>query len=349
MKKFILFFVLMSLVLPARAEELLSASSTIISATTSAAFSSDSTSTEAAATTSVYEVKTDRELILEPVIRVGLKKTKEAIDFVAKQDYLIFSNGEFVATISKDEPAKVGYKNGTYFLKSENLDLESKTFWRFEPLDRDGVFEIPGCKISYTGRKIEYCAYRGTLEYRYSPKSAMPYLINELPLEDYMKGIAETDNNAAEGYIKAVLVAARSYAYKNISPLPATEKRMFDVYSTTQDQLYLGYTSEQKMPRVAQFAADTAGEMVTYNNEVVTTPYFSRTSGKTKTFKNAKGVNDRPWLVSVECKYDKGKKAAGHGIGMSTYDALMRANKDGWGYVQLLKHYYSNTEVEKIF
>ena len=300
-------------------------------------------------TTTDYEVRMDRELILEPNIRVGLKKTKDAINFVSEQTYQIISKGEFVAILPANEKAKISYKSGKYFFKSESLDLESKTFWRFEPIDNGSVFNIPGCKISYAGRKIEYCAYRGTLEYRYSAKSGMPYLVNELPLEDYMKGIAETDNNSAEGYIKAVLVAARSYAYKNISNIAPTDKRVFDVYATTQDQLYLGYTSEQKMPRVAKFVQETAGEMVTYKNNVVTTPYFSRTSGKTKTFKNAKGANDRPWLKSVECIYDKGKKAAGHGIGMSAHDAMMRATKDKTGYVELLMYYYSDTQVEKIY
>ncbi len=306
-------------------------------------------STASTASTTDYGVKIDRELIVEPNIRVGLKKTKEVINFVSDQDYQIFSKGEMAAILPADEKGKISYKNGIYFFKSESLDLESKTFWRFEPIDSESIFNIPGCKLSYTGRKIEYCAYRGTLEYRYSPKSGMLYLINELPLEDYMKGIAETDNNSAEGYIKAVLVAARSYAYKNISSAPATDKRMFDVYATTQDQLYLGYTSEQKIPRVARFAQDTAGEMVTYNSNVVTAPYSSRSGGATKDWENSKGVNDRPWLKSVECVYDKGKKKAGHGIGMSTYDALMRATKDNWKYVELLTYYYSDTQVEKIY
>jgi peptidoglycan hydrolase-like amidase len=243
----------------------------------------------------------------------------------------------------------MNYNNGIYQLKSDSLDLESDKFWRLEPFDRESTFSLPDCKRTYTGRKKFYCDYRGTLEFRYSPKSKMPYIINELPLDDYIKGIAETDNNSTEGYIKAVLVAARSYAYFNISKDPPTEKRMFDVYATTQDQLYLGYTSEKLMPRVAQFATDTYGEMVTYNSKPVVTPYFSRSNGFTKDWKNSKGINDRPWLKKAECIYDKGKRQYGHGIGMSTHDALMRATKDDWGYIQLLQHYYTDTQVEKIY
>ena len=353
--KYTSFFLLLFtffLVLPAHAQEITTSTSDITTTTDTTTLTT--TTDEVVSSTSstepiVYEVNTSRELIDEPTIRVGLKKTKEVVSFVSDQTYEVVSGGVYVDTLPFGETAKLSYKKGKYFLKSASLDLVSDTFWRLEPVEDGSIFNIPGCKISYTGRKMTYCAYRGILEYRYGPKSKMPYLINELPVEDYMKGIAETDNNSAEGYIKAVLVAARSYAYKNISFAPPTDKWLFDVYATTQDQLYLGYTSEVQMPRVAQFADETAGEMVTYNDEIVTTPYFTHTNGVTKDWKNSAGVNDRPWLSSVECIYDKYKKYSGHGIGMSTHDALMRATKDDWGYVQLLTYYYSNTQVEKIY
>lgn len=333
-KYFLVLFCSLFLILPAKAEEVFVTGTIEI----------DTSTTEVN-----YEVKTDRKLTQEPSIRVGLFKTNDTIKFKSETEYKIYSGDEIVGMLSASEEAKINYKKGKYFLTSESLDLESENFWRLVPIDDGGMFEMPGCKRTITGRKINYCAYRGILEYRYGQKSKMPYLINELPLEDYMKGIAETDNNSAQGYIKAILVAARSYAYKNISFDPPTDKRMFDVYATTQDQLYLGFTSEQKMPRIAQFAEETAGEMVSYNGSVVTTPYFTHTNGRTKDWKNSAGKNDRPWLMSVECVYDKYKKMYGHGIGMSTHDALMRATKDDWSYVRLLNYYYNETEVEKIY
>jgi len=350
MKKYLLaVFFSLFLILPVRAEEVFVTSSLESdAAVVSSTFDTTSTIEMVSSTEEiVYEVKTSRELIEEPSIRVGLLKTNDTIKFKSEIDYEIYSGDEIIGLLSAGEEAKINYKKGKYFLTSASLDLESENFWRLIPTEEHGVFEFPSCKRTVFGRKINYCAYRGTFEYHYSPKSKMPYLINELPLEDYMKGIAETDNNSAEGYIKSVLVAARSYAYKNISFDSPTEKRLFDVYATTQDQLYLGYTSEQKMLRIAQFAQETVGEMVTYKNNVVTTPYFTHTNGQTKDWKNSADKNDRPWLMSVECIYDKYKKYSGHGIGMSTHDALMRATKDNWGYVKLLEYYYSNTQVEK--
>jgi len=352
MKKYFLFLLVSSFfVFPVHAQEITSTDSTTLNLIVDTSTLETTTTLEDVSSTPEisYEVNTDRDPIEEPNIRVGLLKTKDTVKFQSEIDYEIYSGDEMVAILPANEIAKISYKKGKYFLTSESLDIEGDNFWRLVPTEEHGVFEFPGCKRTVSGRKTTYCAYRGTLEFRYSPKSKMPYLINELPLEDYMKGVAETDNNSAQGYIKAILVAARSYAYKNISFDPPTDKRMFDVYATTQDQLYLGYTSEIKMPRVAQFAQETAGEMVTYGSNVVTTPYSTHTNGKTKDWKNSRGENDRPWLMSVECVYDKYKKYLGHGIGMSTHDALMRATKDDWVYVQLLKYYYSGTEVEKIY
>ena len=294
-------------------------------------------------------LENSRSLIEEPLIRVGLLKTKDTVKFKSEIDYKIYSGDELIGLLLAGEEAKISYRNGQYFLISDNWSLESEKFWRLIPTVDSGIFELPECKRTINGRKMFFCSYRGVLEYRYGKLSKMPYLINELLLEDYMKGITETDNNSAEGYIKAVLVAARSYAFKNISFEPPTDKRVFDVFASTQDQLYLGYISEKTMPRVAKFAQETIGEMVTYDSNVVTTPYFTRTSGATKNWKNYQGVKNRPWLVSVKCIYDKGRSKAGHGYGMSTHDALMRATKDDWDYMRLLKYYYSSTEIEKIY
>jgi len=300
-------------------------------------------------TSSTEEIATGKPVVVEPIIRVGLYKTKNSVKIVSEVDLYIITGENLVGVLPSGETATLSYTKGTYFLKSDSLKLESDNFWRVLPSTEDGYFDLPGCGRILSGRKMVYCSYRGILEYRFSPKSNMPYIINELPLEDYMKGIAETDNNSDEDYIKAVLVAARSYAYTFIGSEPATEKRLFDVYANTNDQLYLGYTSEMTMPKVAQFAQDTAGLMVTYNGKVVMTQYFSRSNGQTRTWKNSKGINDRPWLTSVECKYDKGKSRLGHGYGMSTGDALLRATKDGLTFTELLAHYYTNTRLEKIY
>ena len=162
------------------------------------------------------------------------------------------------------------------------------------------------------------------------------------------RSITETHDSAPTEYIKALLIAARSYAYFHLRH-DAQNEKLFDVYSSTVDQLYLGYHAELSMPRVAQMQRETYGQMVTYHNEPVITPYSSRTNGMTRGWKQAWGGTDKPWLVPVEALYDKGKKRNGHGVGMSNNDAILRAKNDGWSYSRILEYYYSGTHVEKIY
>ncbi|MBI2037311.1 MAG: hypothetical protein HYT15_00035 [Candidatus Magasanikbacteria bacterium] len=315
------------------------------SATSTADFFQTTTTAEAIPATTEAPVESTRPLVSEPTIRVGLYKTSETVKFKSEFPYEVWVGGVSRGIIAPEDVAQISYKQGLYTLKSESVEFGSSDYFRLVPSDPSNFFVLTNYNRPVAGRaKINFNVYRGTLEYRYSPKSKLPFIINELPLDLYVKGIAETHDSAPTEYIKALSVAARSYAYALISKNPPTEKRMFHVYATTADQLYLGYNSELYMPKFVEAAMATAGELVTYKSNPVITFYFSRSNGSTKN-----GGKDRPWLKSVVAKYDKGKKMLGHGIGMSNSDAQQRALKDNWSYKEILEHYYTSTTVEKVF
>lgn len=298
-----------------------------------------------------FEVKTSTENnqpeevhIPEPKIRVGIYKTDKKVIFTAPTQYILFGGDADLGIIPENEVATITYLKGVYSFSSPSITVTSSEYFRLVPGDLSEYFTLVNLDRRLNARsQLSFNTYRGIFEYRYSPKSKMPYIINELLLENYVAGIAETSNGAPEEYIKALQIAARSYAYANISSEPPSEKRMFDVYANTNDQLYLGYNFESFSPKIAFFTAGTRGLMVTYNGKVVPTYYFSRSNGQTKTRKS------QPWLKSVIAKYDKGKGQLGHGYGMSNQDAAARAKKDGWTYDKILKYYYSDVEIKKIF
>ena len=279
----------------------------------------------------------------EPIIRVGIYKTDKKVQFISPFIYDVVAGEEVLGTLGENELASLSYKDKIYYISSNSLNTSTSTYFRLIPRDPKNYFSIFNLdRHLVTRSQMNFATFRGSMEYRFAPKSAMPYVINELLLEDYVSGIGETSNGAPEEYIKALQIAARSYAYSNIGP-PPTENRMFDVYASTVDQLYLGYNFEQFSPRIALFTVATRGMMVTYKDEPVVTYYYSRSNGKTKT---KKGV---PWLKSVVCKYDKGWRQLGHGYGMSNRDAAARAKKDKWNYDKILTYYYSGTEIKKIY
>lgn len=290
-----------------------------------------------------------RALVAEPRIRVGLYKAETPVEFKSPFVYQVYAGEILKGTLFPNELATLKYADGVYTFLNGSLDFNAREIIRLVPLETNNYFELVNYsrKVSWKGNK-NFNLYRGVMEYRYSPKSNAPWVVNELQMEDYIAGIGETSNGAAMEYIKAILVAARSYAYYHINNGLPADQRTFDVYATTADQLYLGYNSEVIGPRIVQAERATVGEMVTYNSQPVVTPYFGHSNGYTRTWSQVWGGTDKPWLQSVFCKYDSGSMF-GHGVGMSAGDAASRADKDGWTYDQLLKYYYTGVQVEKIY
>ncbi len=287
-------------------------------------------------------------LIDEPWIRVGLFVVKETVRVRVSDTYRVVVDGIDVATLAPGKSIKLYHNAGSYTARigvkryhgSESLELIPKT-------NDSAVYTIESYErlVSWKGPK-NFNAYRGKLEMRKGQKSDDVWVVNDLLLSDYAKGISENSNGSPMEYLKAQSVAQVSYAYA----IMQTDKYgIFDVVATTGDQLYLGYNSELLMPRFVQAAESVRGYVVTYDKVPVITPYFANTNGKTKSWKSVWGGTEKPWLVPVVANYDKGKKLFGHGVGMSQLDAAARADKEGLGWKELLRYYYTGTKVAKLF
>lgn len=289
-----------------------------------------------------------RALISPPNIRVGLYAVTKPIEFSSETDYHVFSGNVEQGILSSGTAAELMYSSGEYSFTSDGLTFTSEEKIRLVPDDLMAVFSLTNYDRRLAGRTDTFNAYRGIFELAYAPTSKVPYAINELPLDEYVAGVTEVSNNSPYEYVLAMAVTERSYAYNHIQYAAAT-KKVFDVVPTTADQLYLGYKAEIAAPKIAAAAYATAGQMVTYQGNPVVTPYFSHSDGRTRSWKEVWGGGSKPWLVSVVASYDKGKSKLGHGVGMSGLDALLHAANDGWKYDEILKYYYTGTEVEQVY
>jgi len=294
--------------------------------------------------------KITRELVDEPNIRVGLQKAETPVKFQSNYDYYIYAGDTLKGKLPAKNIATISYTSEWYRFKGAGIVFSSKDKIRLVPRDMNYWFTIPTYNrhVSWKGN-ANFNAYRGVMEYVYSPRKDVPYVVNELSLDTYIAGIGETSDASDIEYIKAILVAARSYAYYHINNGVPADERTFDVYATTADQLYLGYNAEVIGPNIVSAQKSTYGEMVTYDSEPVVTPYYGNSDGKTRTWLSVWGGTDKAWLQPVVAKYDVGKKLFGHGVGMSARDASYRASLDDWGYERLLKHYYTGVDVERVY
>lgn len=284
----------------------------------------------------------------EPFIRVGLFTTEEPVKVQSPFSYRLKNiEGNDYGLIEAGQIITLAYqsKEKIYQARWQEQEIVSAAPLRLEPVEADIYFVI----TNYENRprwnkKVNDNEFRGALEMSLS-QTGYVWMINELPLESYLKGLAEVAENSPVELQKAVLIAARSYAYYHLKQGDKHEKANFHLEAAI-DQVYRGYGQEKRSPKLTAAVEATTGLMVTYQGEVVPAPYFTRSNGHTRTWKEAWGGQDKPWLKSVKTPYDKGYSRLGHGVGMSLHDATRRAQK-GVLYEDILKYYYTGVEVMK--
>jgi len=172
--------------------------------------------------------------------------------------------------------------------------------------------------------------------------------IAKLPIEDYLAGLAETSNSSHPEYQKALVTAARTFAYYHVDRNSKRAKEFFTISAYADDQVYNGYEHEARSPTIAKAVRDTRGSIVTYNGEYALTPYYSRSDGRTRAWSEVWG-GDVAWLKSVPaaCDARKGRQLWGHGVGMSATEALCMAEEEGKTWDQILKYFYTGVELTR--
>lgn len=104
-------------------------------------------------------------------------------------------------------------------------------------------------------------------------------IINELKIEDYLKGILpkEADSSWNQETLKAQAIISRSYALKNIGK---HSKEGYDVCSKVHCQVYGGASCETENCNKAIY--DTTGKVVTYENKIAQTLFHASCGGYTE-------------------------------------------------------------------
>lgn len=254
-------------------------------------------------------------------------------------------DGKRLLAISEGQAISTDYRDGKYFIQYGN---ESKSFDSHVKL----IAENNLLKISnYENRPqwnnlLNDNEFRGAVEIRYLDDEKKLVTINELKLGDYLKGIAEVSNSDPYEKLKTMSVLARSYAYYYISKdvkFPGKPYNLDD--SPERSQKYVGYGVEKRSPNVVRAVKDTANQVVTYNGEVVKTPYFNASDGKaTKSAKEVWGWDNTPYLQSVPDPLCTSTQFNGHGVGLSGCGATEAAKK-GYTYQDIIKYYYKDVVI----
>ena len=125
-------------------------------------------------------------------------------------------------------------------------------------------------------------------------------VINQVDLEEYVKGVVPAEVNSAwhPEMLKAQAVAARTYAlYQQM----LSAAREYDVVATVQDQVYKGKNGIDAA--VLRAVDETRGLVLTYQNAPIYAAFSSTAAGLTEDAMNV-WSKEYPYLKGVECPFD---------------------------------------------
>jgi hypothetical protein len=316
---------------------------------TSAKTATTTKSTTTTNTTPAEEPKTEYTppTVTERPFRVRLSYAGETSTITSDKNFKVINDiGEELYTLSAGQEITITRIGNNIHTQSDST-AKSGTVIRLIP-ENGGVMEIKTWENRPSWNKeLNDNKFREIIEIRVINDQAA--YINELPLEDYLKGLAEVSNDSPFEKQKAIAVLARTYARFYMED--ANRKFPGLPYDGSDDpaifQRYLGYGVEIRSPNFVGAVAVTKDEAVTYQGKLIKTPYFNQSDGRTLSAKEVWGWTDTPYLQSVADPWCEGLVKRGHGVGMSGCGATGQAN-EGKTYDTIIKYYYQGVKVEEL-
>jgi stage II sporulation protein D (peptidoglycan lytic transglycosylase) len=233
----------------------------------------------------------------EPLVRVGLAVGVTRASFQpAGGRYLIHER-------QNDDPIAVVADGETWGMaageRGDELRVVDQRGWlsrpharpvRVEPLDGDSLLRVGDAR------------YAGALELLPVPGGLT--VVNELPLERYLRGVLAREMSGSDATMEAVkaqAIAARTYALKRMGSRAALG---FDLFGDVQDQAYGG--EEGVSAAVERALSETRGQVMLSEGLLIDAYFHSTCGGTTAAVEEAFPESPVPYLVSVDDDGAKG-------------------------------------------
>ena|GEM_PF-1689215 len=249
-----------------------------------------------------WDITVNEELKLVRPIRVGLSSTTNNMT-ISSSGGMVIRQGDsrgLVERIAGNQLVVVTAISGGYSININGSARSIDDYLRFIPLKNSII------TVSNDGISSSYNRFRGIMTVRRSSYSGNVWMVIELELEDYLRGLAEVPESWPMEARKAQVIAARTFAVRRINDPKAD---IFDIYDDTRDQVYYGFNHETNRPGISQAVDATTSLLVLYGGQPALTYYHSDSGGATEGVENvwssgnaAKAI---PYLVGVADPYSK--------------------------------------------
>ena len=233
----------------------------------------------------------------EPTVRIGLAQNAPAITIRSASPFTVEQHTTRVATFAPVlalDPGKSGMLARTDLQYRMTVTLDGDVMLVM-PAGAHVRIEAPASPLETDGH-----TYHGAMEVFGNTRHTLT-LVNELPLEEYLRGVVPNELSPTTfgeiEALKAQAVAARTYIYRNLGQY---SKEGYDVCATDACQVYQGAGSED--PLATRSVVETRGMIATYEGKPINALYSSTCGGRTEDAENIFGEKV-PYLVSVNCEY----------------------------------------------
>ncbi|MDX9856135.1 MAG: SpoIID/LytB domain-containing protein [Candidatus Moranbacteria bacterium] len=321
-----------------------------------------------------------------PNIRVGvwshvrddIRSSGEPFKIDANKNYVIKkADGAKVATVNASHQTRVIYESdGNLQVYSNDAGIPLTNvgykviFEAADGVNGNMIFDAHRPPIP-SAEYDDYNNYRGKIELRYtnSSKNSAIYgdgitkriwVINELPLEQYVWGMAELNLANVAEHNKVMVTIFRTYGKSKTEITTYYDALGFDLLSTPSSQKYNGYDYEISRLAIRNAAIATNGKIVTYKGKTALTAYSSWSDGNTR----ALDLELYPYLKPVKDPYgnyngdywDNPYKSTeelmalgNHMKGLIANGSVTLAYDLKWDWQRILKYYYTGIDITSAY
>lgn len=260
------------------------------------------------------------------------------------------ANGERLFYARKGVDIYISYEDGVYTARRSggktDKTVTSTEALRVTPMRRNKTATVETFdRRPAWNTELNDNYFYGSIEIVYSENSDALLVVNHLGIERYISGISEATNDNDPEYLKALLTAARTYAYWHVLHPTKHADEPYLLNATEGDQVYKGAGFSDRAPNVVAAQRATKKHIITYDGEPIIAAYFSSSDGRTRSWSEVWN-GDIPYAQAVDDPYCEGESLHGHGVGMSALGARRYVENDGWTYDQVLQYYYTGVEIE---
>ena len=266
---------------------------------------------------------------------------------------IILNNHDFTSykmqklTLSSEGMLKVIYPDGgeKTFPAGEMVTIQYEEYENGEKIIIEQIGKGKGITVHSLTRECGAPVYDGLIEV--DMKADGMYVINELPLEQYLYGVvsSEVPSSYEKEALKAIAVCARAYAYGKM------KDGSFDEYNADLDDSVFCqmYNDVLKTPESIRAVDETYGIVPVYDGEVIFPLYFSTSCGMTCTNSEVWGGTPYPYFTSNVEDMEKSE------LDLSDEDTFVQFMEDSLGYDTIEKDlpyyrwsiYYTREDITK--